>query len=60
MKYNWNEDTLDHFRFESMYVDEVEVEKQVREFVEIDCHLEEGESEEDLVKDLMKKVYNHV
>ena len=60
MKYNWNEDTLDHFKFESMYENEVEIEKQVREFVEIDCHLEEGETEEDLVKDLMKKVYNHV
>jgi len=60
MRYNWNEDTLDHFKFESMYENEVEIEKQVREFVEIDCTIEDGETEEDLVKDLMKKVYNHV
>jgi len=32
--------------------------KSVTEFVEIDCHLEDGETEEMLVDDLMKQIYN--
>ena len=57
MKNNWNEDIVNHFRFESMYENEVKIEQRITEFVEIDCTIEDGESEEDLVDDLMNEVY---
>jgi hypothetical protein len=57
MKYNWNEDTINHFRFESMYENTEKIEKRIKEFVEIDCTIEDGESEENLVDDLMNEVY---
>jgi len=58
MKYYWNEETVDHFKFISNYENRVDVEKQIREFVEIDCDIEEGETEEELVNDLIDVVYN--
>jgi len=58
MKYYWNEETVDHFKFISNYENRVNVENQIREFVEIDCDIEEGETEEELVNDLIDVVYN--
>jgi len=58
MKYYWNEETVDHFKFISNYENRVDVESQIREFVEIDCDIEEGETEEELVNDLIDVVYN--
>ncbi len=58
MKYNWNEETVEHFRFESYYESRCKIENRIREFVEIDCNPEDGESEEDLVYDLIKTVYD--
>jgi len=58
MKYYWNEETVDHFKFISNYENRVDVENQIREFVEIDCDIEEGETEEELVNDLIDVVYN--
>ena len=57
MKNNWNEDTVNHFRFESMYENEVKIEQRITEFVEINCNLEDSESEQNLVDDLMNEVY---
>ena len=57
MKNNWNEDIVNHFRFESMYENEVKIEQRITEFVEINCNLEDSESEQDLVDDLMNEVY---
>ena len=51
--YYWNEDTINHFKFISNYANKNEVIKQVTEFVEIDCTLENGETEEELIKDLI-------
>jgi len=62
-KYKWNEDTLNHFEFISGYATVNEVYNMIKEFVELDCQLEEGETEKDLVEDLMNKIYknkNHV
>ena len=58
MKYNWNEDTVEHFRFESYYESRGKIEQRIKEFVELDCIPEDGESEEDLVNDLIETVYN--
>ena len=55
--YYWNEDTINHFKFISNYTNKNEVIKQVTEFVEIDCTLENGETEEELIKDLINKIY---
>ena len=56
-KYKWNEDTLNHFEFISSYATVNEVYTMIEEFVEIDCQLEDGETEKDLVDNLMKTVY---
>ena len=53
----WNKETIDHFRFASKYGTVNEVHNMVKEFVEIDCVLEDGETEEDLVTDLMRQIY---
>jgi len=57
-KFHWNEDTLDHFKFNSNYQNRDEVLKEVTEFVENECDLEENETEEMLIKDLIKQIYN--
>ena len=56
-EYKWNEDTLNHFEFISDYATVNEVYNMIKEFVELDCQLEEGETEKDLVEDLMNKIY---
>jgi len=55
-KFYWDEDTLNAFKFEANYMTKEELLKSVTEFVEIDCHLEDGETEEMLVEDLMKQI----
>ncbi len=59
MKYDWNEDTMYHFKFISSYINIDEVTKQVEEFVDICCQLEDGDTEEKLVKDLISKIYEN-
>lgn len=56
-KFYWDEETVDHFRFASNYGTVNEVYNMVKEFVEIDCVLEDGETEEDLITSLMNKIY---
>ncbi len=58
MKYQWNEETVEHFRFESYYEYRGEMEKRIKEFVELNCIPEDGETEEELVYDLIDAVYN--
>ena len=56
-RFFWNEDTLEHFRFNSSYINKKELEKEVTEFVENECDLEENETEEMLIKDLLNQIY---
>ena len=56
-EYKWNEDTIAHFKFISGYAEIEEVYTMIEEFVEVDCQLEDGETEKDLVDNLMKTVY---
>lgn len=44
------------FKLESKYLSTEELKESVEEFVEMCCHLEDGETEEDLVNDLMKQI----
>jgi hypothetical protein len=57
MKYTWNEDTLDHFKFIANYDTKVNVLYEITEFVENDCQLEDNEVEQDLIDDLVAQVY---
>ena len=57
-KFYWNEDTLEHFKFNSNYQNKEEVIKEITLFVENECSLENNETEEDLIKDLTNQVYN--
>lgn len=56
-KFYWNEETIQHFRFQSNYINEKQMLESVKDFVACDCALEDGETEEDLVIDLMEQIY---
>lgn len=56
--YYWNEDTIDHFKFESNYLSKDEVIENIVEFVLCDCSLEDGETDEMLVKDLTSRIFS--
>ena len=56
-EYHWNPDTIAHFKFESAYLPKKLLRNNVLEFVEADCTWEEDENPEDLVIDLMSKIY---
>ena len=56
-KFYWNEDTIDHFKFISSYTHGITLKMLVQDFVKTDCVLEDGETEEELVTDLMNKIY---
>ena len=57
-KFYWNEDTLNHFKLNSNYQNKEEVINEITLFVENNCSLENNETEEDLIKDLINQVYN--
>ena len=57
MKYTWNEDTLDHFKFISNYNTKEDLLYVITEFVENNCTIEENEVEQDLIDDLVAQVY---
>jgi len=54
--YSWNEETISYFQFTSSYISDEDLYEKIKEFVENDCAIEEGETEEDLVNDLYKKI----
>jgi len=58
-KYYWNEETLEIFR-ELIELDESfeNIKKEVEIFVDRDCDLEYGETNEMLVEDLLNQIYN--
>lgn len=55
--FEWNEDTIAHFAFQSAYDSKDKVLEDVTSFVEIECVIEDGESQEMLVEDLMNSIY---
>tara|TARA_R110000868_G_scaffold228328_1_gene481350 strand:- start:269 stop:460 length:192 start_codon:yes stop_codon:yes gene_type:complete len=58
-KFYWNEDTLDHFKFESTYLSKDEVIKNIVEFILFECSLEDGETDEMLVEDLKNRIFTN-
>ena len=58
-RYYWNEDTLKLFKDLIELGDDFEtIKEQVKLFVQRDCTLENNETEEMLINDLIKQVYN--
>ena len=57
-KFHWSEDTLNHFEFQSSYDSRDKVLQDITLFVEYDCTLEDGETEDELINDLMNQIYN--
>jgi len=57
-EFHWNLETLEHFKFNSNYQTKEETLKEITDFVHFECDLEDGETEEMLINDLVKKVYN--
>ena len=58
IKYYFNPETINHFQFLSSYLSGEELYEKIQEFVEIDCILEDGETEEEIVNELLKQVTN--
>ena len=56
-KYTWSEDTLDYFHHAMNTKPSSQVYKEIQEFVEIDCQLEDDETEQDLIDDLYDTVH---
>ena len=56
-KYHWNEETVEHFITESNFNSKSVIKEFIEDFVHIDCQLEDGDTEEMLVNDLMNKIY---
>ena len=57
-KYYWNPETINHFQSMSSYLSGEDVLEIIQDFVSIDCTIENGDTEEDLVADLTRVVYN--
>lgn len=57
-KYTWNHDTINHFQFMSSYLSSKEIYEIIQDFVAVDCQLEDGDTEEMLVQDLYKQIFN--
>jgi len=51
-KYTWSDDTLDYFHHAMKTKPSSQVYKEIQEFVETDCQLENDETEQDLIDDL--------
>ena len=58
-KFYWTEEVINHFKFVSTYACKDTVEEEIRIFVNMDCILENNETEEDLSNDLIKQVFNN-
>jgi hypothetical protein len=57
-KYEWNDETVDAFKLESSYLCRTSIFGRVVDFIDVECQLEDGDNEEEMVEDLMKKIYN--
>ena len=49
-------DTINHFQFISSYLSGEELYEKVQEFVEVDCVMQDGDTEEELINNLLKEI----
>ena len=59
-KYYWNPETINHFQFMSSYLSGEDVLEIAQDFVSVDCTIEDGETEEELLIDLIRVIYNEL
>lgn len=57
-KFHWSEETLNHFEFQSSYDSRAKVLQDITLFVENNCTLENNETEDELINDLINQIYN--
>jgi hypothetical protein len=57
-KFYWDEETVDAFKFDAKYQSYSDCKYAVEDFVMDCCSLEDGETEEDLVRDLLNLIYS--
>lgn len=57
-KFHWSEETLNYFEFQSSYDSRDKVLQDITLFVENDCTLENNETEDELINDLINQIYN--
>jgi hypothetical protein len=55
--YEWNDDTISHFEFESCYMSRENIEGRVRSFIEANTQLEDGDDEDEMYESLISKIY---
>ena len=58
-KYEWNEDTVNHFKFESSYIGRDLIYLSIVDFIDVECQLEDGDDEYEMAEDLMNKVFKN-
>tara|TARA_R110001632_G_scaffold71976_1_gene166706 strand:- start:668 stop:1036 length:369 start_codon:yes stop_codon:yes gene_type:complete len=59
-KFEWNGETIAHYALQSSYDSKDKVLEDVTSFVQNELALEDGETEEMLVEDLMNAIYEHI
>ena len=58
MKYTWSEETLNSYKELIVKINKEEMLKEVYFFVTNHCNLEDGDTNEMLVTDLLNQIYN--
>ena len=57
-KFHWDEETVNAYKADVDYISYDEMKFQIEFFVSTDCQLEDGETEEELVHDLLNLIYS--
>jgi len=57
-KFHWDEETVNAYKADVDYISYDEMKFQIEFFVSTDCSLEDGETEEELVHDLLNLIYS--
>jgi len=53
----WSEETISHFEFMSSYLSKEQTIDKIKQFVVVDCTLQDEETEEMLIEDLTNVIY---
>ncbi len=53
----WSEETISHFEFISSYLSKEQTIDKIKQFVVVDCTLQDEETEEMLIEDLTNVIY---
>ena len=56
-RYEWDEETVNYFKFASEYTNREGVFQILKVFVEKNCQLEDGDDEDEMVESLISEIY---